>query len=936
MLNIYKASAGSGKTHRLTWEYIRLLFLAALGDGYRPASDSPHRQILAVTFTNKATDEMKQRILSELDGICGGKSGPETDRLREAAGLDGVRLRELAGTLLVRILNDYSAFNISTIDRFFQRILRAFARELGQSCNYNVELDQDAVLAESVDALMDSLEDRPDLLEWMIGLALENIENGQSWDATKKLTDMGRRLFTEEYKAAASELEARLNDKVSMKRFRDRLQTLLDGYADLDDKAVRELDESERRDLESARILLPDIYTVALFADIRDRIRDYCRENEVVLLSETADFLNRIIGDADAPFLYEKIGTRIRHYMLDEFQDTSALQWRNFEPLLRESLAAGNENLLVGDVKQCIYRWRNSDWSLLNGEVERRFAGQCRVETLETNWRSGGGIVRFNNDFFCEAARTVQRRYDGDSDTDGGVIKAIFRDVRQRTPPGRERQGRVSLQFVDRSRLSDKDWKAAVLERLPGIIRELTGRGYRLDDITLLVRRNTEGSQVSHALMEAGFQVVTEESLSLSSSQAVLAVVGRLEEVFEQGTFLPGESLYALCERLVRELEPAALQEQVFLRTFLDGVSEYGLRQGPDLKGLLAWWNESGKDRSVAVPDGENALHVMTIHKAKGLAARVVILPFFEEPFAARGGFHRQYIWARTDREPFRELPLVPLLYGKPLRDSWFAEHYWRENLYSLVDGLNVSYVAFTRARDEMIVCAARPKVLKKGNYSVNGLSDELFRQYEKELLAADDGSPWFVYETGERGRLPEQPPLPPAPACFREDGAFRSVPLDGRLQLTLKGEAFFDRSSQRSRGVVLHEILSRVERKEDLAESVREAVRAGDLSAAEAEAAAEWLAGRLDSVADRHWFDGTWTYRNECTLLDRDGSLLRPDRILFREGEAQVIDYKFGSERRPEHRKQVAGYTERVRAMGYRTEGYLWYVELGCIEAVS
>lgn len=936
MLNIYKASAGSGKTHRLTWEYIRLLFQAALGDRNRPASDSPHRQILAVTFTNKATEEMKQRIVSELDGICAGKSGPETVRLQKAAGLDEARMRELAGVLLVRILNDYSAFNISTIDRFFQRILRAFARELGQSCNYNVELDQDAVLAESVDALMDSLEERPDLLEWMIGLALENIENGQNWDATRKLTDMGRRLFTEEYKAAASELEARLNDKVSMKRFRDRLQAVVENYAALDAKEVQDLEPAERRDLESARILLPDIYTVALFADIRERIRDYCRENEVVLLSETADFLSRIIGDSDAPFLYEKIGTRIRHYMLDEFQDTSALQWRNFEPLLRESLAAGNENLLVGDVKQCIYRWRNSDWNLLNGEVERRFSGQCRVETLDTNWRSGGVIVRFNNAFFSRAAEAVQRRYDGDSGTDSGLIEAIFRDVAQQTPPDRQNRGRVSLHFVDRSRLPDKDWKAAVLQRLPGIVRELTGRGYRLDDITLLVRRNTEGSQVSHTLMEAGFQVVTEESLSLSSSQAVLAVVSRLEEVYVQGTFRSGESLYALCERLIRELDPGALREQVFLRTFLDGVSEYSVRQGPDLKGLLNWWSESGKDRSVAVPDGENALHVMTIHKAKGLAARVVILPFFEEPFAVRGGFVRQYIWARTEREPFRDLPLIPLLYGKPLRDSWFADHYWRENLYSLVDGLNVSYVAFTRARDEMIVCAPRPKVLKKGNYSVNSLSDELFRQYETPLLETDDGGPWFVYEEGERVTLPDRAPQPSVPSCFREDGPFRSLPLDGRLQLTLKGEAFFDRTSQRSRGVVLHEILSRVERKEDLAESVQTAVRAGDISVSEAEGAAKWLSGRLDSVAERHWFDGTWTYRNECTLLDRDGTLLRPDRILFREGEAQVIDYKFGSERRPEHRRQVEAYVERIRAMGYRTEGWLWYVELDRIDPVA
>lgn len=908
MLKIYKASAGAGKTHELTQQYLNLLF----------QSEHAYRHILAVTFTNKATDEMKQRILQELFALSDKTGDPHQGD---------------AQRLLISILNDYSAFQVSTIDRFFQRIMRSFARELGQASNYCVELDQDRVLSEAIDEMMNGLEDQPDLLKWLITLSLDNIEQGNSWDATGKLKEMGKRLFSEEYKLKSRDLEDRMRDKPSVLQFSEQLQELVDELHPRILENDKTLTDEQRRDYHTAEVILTDLYAIALFADIREHLVNFCRENNLVLLSETNDFLNRLIGQDDTPFVYEKVGTRLNHYMLDEFQDTSTLQWKNFEPLLKDSLDNGRDNLVVGDVKQSIYRWRNSDWELLNHKVFQKFGSDlCRVIPKRENWRSGEYIVEFNNEFFRKASDAVQlvynkeRKYDQTKrDGDAGLINQIFADVKQEVVPKHLGHGRVSLQFVDKE--SVKDWKAAIMERLPEVIREVLSRGYHQRDITFLVRTNSEGSVLSKSLMSNGFHVVTEESLSLSASNAVVAIVTQLKEMLDQGSVPEDVSLYALCESLVRDLPEEERAEQIFIRTFMDAVLDFSMGfQGGNLKDLLTWWDEKGSRLCVNAPEGEDALRVMTVHKAKGLAAPIIILPFFDEVFTPKGRV-TTYIWANPQRPPFNYLPILPLLAKKELQSTWFEEEYWKERLYHLVDLLNVAYVAFTRAREEMIVMGPQPKRLKKGGYSILSLSNVLFKHYEQELI--QDG-PWMTTEIGKVRTVAEGAEGESVRSnTVADDSLYRSVPIGARLRLTLKGADFFSEDSQRTRGVVMHEILSRIEVADQLEDSVRLAVSEGVLPQEEFEDVLIRLKTAIEGVQQYHWFDGTYCNYNELSILDENGVMVCPDRVMFRDQEAVVLDYKFGQVERPQYHDQVTRYKEKVAQMGRSVRGYLWYVTL-------
>ncbi|MBR5250176.1 MAG: UvrD-helicase domain-containing protein [Bacteroidales bacterium] len=911
MLKIYKASAGSGKTHRLTQEYLNLLF----------QSEQSFRHILAVTFTNKATEEMKHRIIQELDNLAQDPKHPRQEQARR---------------LLVEILNDYTAFQVSTIDRFFQRVMRSFARELGQAANYNIELDQQRVLSEAVDEMMNNLEGEEELLDWLITLSVENIERGASWDATAKIKEMGNRLFSEEYKLKSREMEACLRDKPSIRKYREALEQLHDQLSELEQQDPNSLTEDQRKDMITASVILMNINVIALFADIREHLYRYCRENNLVLLSETNYFLNRLIGQDDTPFVYEKIGTRIRHYMLDEFQDTSTLQWKNFSPLLKDSLDNHQDNLVVGDVKQCIYRWRNSDWQLLNHKIQASLDSSMYQEyPIRENWRSAEVIVHFNNAFFSKAAEAVQQVYNKergydllDTSPKASLIRQIFADVKQEVVSKNAGFGRVSLQFVDRERVADKDWKAAVLQRLPEIIEEILGRGFHLRDITLLVRKNKEGSLLAAHLLGQGYRVVTEESLTLSSSEAVLGLVGRLKQLSDQGSLPEDVSLYALCERLVRELSPDEHRESIFIRTFLDAVLEFTMGyHGGNIKELLTWWDETGCNRCVQAPEGEDALRILTVHKSKGLDAKILILPFLDELFSPRGNMGT-YLWVTPQKAPFNMLPILPLPYNADLKNSWFSEDYWKERQYYLVDLLNVAYVAFTRAKEEMIILSAQPKIKKKGDYSINSLSNLLYSHYDRAFLPLEADDRWKVLEIGQ-GRIVQPQQASEENQRLKEEAVFRSIPIGNRLQLSLQGADFFSGDSDRTRGVVMHKILSRVEKATELSKSIHIAVMDGELAQADVEAVTHELRQALERVRDQHWFDGTYQTYNEMTILDQQGQLVCPDRVMVKDKQAIVLDYKFGHVESGEYVKQVRRYLEKVSQMGWNVKGYLWYVSL-------
>lgn len=950
-VKLLRASAGAGKTHRLTREYIRMLL---------EGDDESYRHILAVTFTNKATDEMKSRIIEELHGMSRNPSDPG--------------LAEKARRRLVKILNDYTCFNISTIDRFFQTVIRSFAREIGQYASYKVELDTAAIISMAVDRMLDSLGEpgNEDLLEWLKDYSFRTVEEGGGWNVAGQLEEIAGLFFKEEFKLKARRYGKDFGERSAIRKFDAGLASVIstfrknaaglgaealsimsangltpdmfkgkskgpfmvfprlasgeikvpseklpDSFGNLHPEGLESIVErtmalfhDEYRNYASAIAIRKNLSLLGIYSDLYRSINDYLRENNVLLLNESADLLGNIIDGSDTPFVYEKIGNRYDHIMLDEAQDTSLLQWKNFMPLFRESISKGFGNLVVGDIKQSIYRWRGSDWRLMSDYIFDDL-GRSNIdgsEPMNDNWRSGSAIVEFNNMVFNGVGSAC-------------LLGEVYDDCLQSVPAARKGRetGRVKIRFIE-----DKKWKEEAIRRTVEDIRELMAEGYAPGNITILVRKNDEGAFAANALMKEGISVITEDSLLIGSSDCTSAMVnilrylstpedpvcgllveefvGRIPDKATDG------SLYEICQSLLGSgIFPAGEKDIPFVHAFLDCVLDYQGKFGSSVRGFLKWWDESGCKKSICAPSGQDAVRIMTIHKAKGLGLDAVIIPFMEEKFSG----HINTVWMETPA-PFEEIGLIPVKATKQLEETIFAEQYGNEMLLARIDAVNTAYVALTRAKQDMVVYAPASGARKGGGFNS-------FAEYMQEILRDRlDGDGEYVEGTVSSVKEDRKGPE------MILQSTFDIVPLGSRLKLSFKAEEHFDRGGDpRCRGIELHEILSRVDCMADL-----EKACAGDAEAF------DMLSGRMAAISEYHWFDGTYTSLNETSIADEYGNVFRPDRILVsRDGSrAIVIDYKFGSER-DKYRDQVGTYCRLLERMGYQSvEGHIWYVYSGKI----
>lgn len=1073
MLTVYRASAGAGKTHKLTGEYLTLLF----------AGPGAFRRILAVTFTNKATDEMKTRIIDELYKLASGKRSDYVDLLKSASAQTEEQVRKQASKILIDILHDYSAFNISTIDRFFQQTMRAFTREIGLQGGYGIEMDQELVLTEAVDRLLADLDEpeNKELLGWLIRFAEEKIEGGGEWNLRKDIMALSREIFKESYKAFSDEVGRDVADKGALENYKDSLYKIIRsveseakslgekalaimeqhvvkptdfkggsrsplcfferlakgemkeptatfvGLADkvenyytkttspgmkqiLEATVADGLGECVRstidlfghlKDYYTAKEIVRYYYTLGILTDVSRQVAAYREEKNVMLIVDTTELLNKVISGSDAPFIYEKTGTHIDHYMIDEFQDTSGMQWDNFRPLIEESLAHGRDNLIVGDVKQSIYRFRNSDWKLLDEQVQSDFSpGEVREETLKDNWRSCRNIVEFNNALFTTLPGVFQNLYNESLSASSlteeqralhftKIMSAYEKSFQRVPPPFRQKDGHVRVEFLPTD--EEKDWKEMSLERLPGVIGKLQEDGYDLKDIAVLVRTNQEGAQVADALLTYkeehpddpySYDIISDDALFVSGSAAVRFLVALLRhlknpedrtneriafysylvlkgmfgtdlQTFPSGVMsalraLSRQSLYEITEGLFRLFAADFPEnEQVFVQAFLDMVSEYTQKESADLDRFLKWWDDTGWRKTIVTPDGQNAIRILTVHKSKGLGFKVVIIPFCDWEIDHRPT-KPVILWCHPEEKPFDRLHLVPVRYGQALAKTIFAGDYFKERLHAFIDNLNTLYVAFTRSKEELLVFAPRPKKIKGETGEVekiSSLSDALWTGLHTEAADTRAGEPLislpasFDTETGvfELGDW-WHPAVKTGTTDVDEIGMARlnSISPNDRLQLRLHGKGYFFDDEQRKHGALMHEVLSGIRTREDIARSVERYRQEGIIDREEAVA----LVSRLEQLLSRpeaaSWYDGTARVLNEVDILFGKGLSRRPDRVMITGDKVIVVDYKFGEHTNQRYHSQVREYLKLIRQMGYeQVEGFLWYVELDKIEAV-
>ena len=1025
-----KASAGSGKTYNLALKYITLLLKNE--DRYA------YRHILAVTFTNKATEEMKTRILKELHVLATSTSeSGYRDRFVPDLFPSDRELREKAEAVLRDILHDYSAFAVSTIDKFFQQTLKAFSREIGQFASYQVELDKDSLVAESVDRVLDALtEEDGTLLSWLTANVLEQIEKGGRYSPDANLLDMARRLksnqrkeameaagltdelmcskeklmgirekcrevitsFVEEVRAKASAAlavitEAGVDPKDSNRGFlaaliayaawddRERVAALKDTFISKASDSDQWFPKTKKKDLlpkvypfleapledfcalfdkpfavyNTAYIIDDQLYGLGVAGELSKSFNEIMKEKNVLCIDDSNTILRDIIDGSDAPFVYEKLGVRYEHFLLDEFQDTAGVQWQNFSPLLKNSDSQGGENLVVGDVKQSIYRWRGSDWKLLNETIPSEFP-EHEQETLQTNWRSLSNIINFNNGFFGYAASVLDKM---DGHEGPGPVSGIYADVAQEVAKKNKPGGSVSLTFCD------KDMQ---LQAVLDAVMETCSHGARLSDIAVLVRSNASGEEVAAYLMENGVTVITDDSLKVKGSVTVRRLVSLLSFAENPADTVSGylasslevtvpegsRSLVDMAEGLLRGLKESDTEgvwrgEVLHIQSFMDHLLDYVSANGNNLRGFLKWWE--GEDPSISSPSSGNSVRIMTIHKSKGLDFPYVILPFAENINL----YKPSVCWCRSKFEETELGGVADGVYDVNLSSSTsstlFAEDYKKESFLQAVDNINTLYVAMTRAALGMHIIAKTPpaalfKPQKDGGLPPFKDFSQLLYMYMDQSLPSDsltrsveDGKERFdVGEIVDFGTFHNVGEDDVQAFEVPEGEEYPSIRERGRLRFSADAADFFSEdgsagvsASNRIRGVVLHDILSEVILPADLPAAVAKARATGNISPEEAEVVLEMLSAGIKDKEDYGWFpEDRSAVKNEVTLIDTDGELYRPDRVVVKDGSVVIVDYKFGEHRRV-YERQVKGYARIWKRMGYENvTAYLWYVQTG------
>lgn len=932
MINIFKASAGSGKTHTLSKTYLDLLLKAD--------SKTAYRNILAVTFTNKATEEMKERILRDL-----AEEGKTNPRARE---------------ILINLLHDYGSFSVSTIDKFFQQALRAFSRELGSSGNYQIELDKASLTKEAMDRVLDDLTEKDkDLLGWFTKQLETALDNGESFHLESSLYEMAEEFgdvnekFTYD-KKKLTELKARCKEIVdtfhkdvyenalcidtttwgktaakglaqyagAQTKYKDSVKAAnATTLAKLAETAGCEamyalMNPQGRRwkEYRTARMVEKVIFTLGLAEEFYSKLAIIEEEKGVISLDESTSLLRDIIDGSDAPFIYEKLGVRFNHFLLDEFQDTSVVQWENFKPLLANSVSEGYSNIIVGDVKQSIYRWRNSDWNLLDKKIEENFEGKVKVITLKENWRSTQSIVNFNNEFFTFAA-------------DNLGLSTIYADVKQEVKVEDSQEGCVTVDFCEDE-----------LEMIDGYIEQAVAAGAKMSDMAILLRTNGEGKKVAEYLLSKGYSVISDDSLDLKSSLIIRKIVSYLHSLCNNSdslnTYLSESleidsereyhSLLDLVDGVIKDLSethPDEIKGQtLFIQSFMDDILEWTSIHGNDLRQYLKHWEES--KIAISSPNDPNAIRITTVHKSKGLAFPIVIFPFAEKV----GLFKEDTLWCHLDSdaemgESFNSI--FPVVLGKSSGDSFFSESLKNEMEMQRIDNLNIFYVCLTRARKEMHIIAKNPpKSLIDGKSSPNDLSQLLYLYCEQNGYTF--GSPYRWNEASKK----EDSEIEEFDAEYETYG-MNPEACSRRFVASSDAWDYFSEEgigqSKRLRGIEQHALLSRIRTSDDAPEVLRSIEpQTRELLLERISAHSEWFSPELKTL-------------NEVAIIDSFGNTNRPDRVLVdEEGRVTVIDFKFGEEDE-KYSGQVRRYMRLFREMGYgEVSGYIWYVPTDKIIQVS
>ncbi|MCQ2067222.1 MAG: UvrD-helicase domain-containing protein [Bacteroidaceae bacterium] len=1057
-LTLYKASAGSGKTFMLAVRYIS--FLARNPQAYR--------SILAVTFTNKATAEMKQRIMSQLYGISRGLSASEsyfsTVRKLVPQSVSDSQIRENAGRALSLILQDYGHFRVETIDSFLQSILRGVARELQLGSNLSIELDVKKVIGNAVDALLTDISQKSDELRHVMTFIQDNIDNDKGWHIDKSLKEFSEQLFNEDFMLKSGGLEKALDKPDTIREYSALLKEKRDGSIErltddmrrcgtdltsalngrgisvdsinsnagklivsiadgvfltakpgktlqksIDEPAsifkkgqlkddpglesfaaditaplfrkAQEIWQEYDYTINSTKAALSHLNELALLMAVRREINRIDNEEDTFVLADTAHLLSELTEN-DTSFVFEKTGSFIRHLMIDEFQDTSRMQWNNLGLLIHECLSQNEDCLVVGDVKQSIYRWRNSDWNILNSEIEQKFA-TYHPETvpLVTNRRSSANVIDFNNRLFPLAAECVSGIYRDMFGESHATLGRAYGDVIQEIPLHRNGSpltpgGSVRVRLL-RESPSGTDKEELRMEMIADELDRLTNAGVRQGDITMLFRGKKEIGKVAawFAANRPEYRMVSGEAFQLDSSTSVRILVNVLKwladdsdqvalaallyewknEVLHEESglhtimtsdplsLLPDSigsrretlrniPMYELTEYLFRAFGlGGSCSQDAYVLSFLDTVKEYSSRVSPDISDFIQAWDERLHENAIPAENADS-ISLMTIHKSKGLEFNTVILPYCDWPLTRSGG----NLWCEAAEAPYNGMALLPIEYASSLGNSVFSADYREETGRQLVDNLNLLYVAMTRPKLNLVMLstvtpgktATRPQNISDVISCCITTDRFVSHITDDGVLEADYGEITLPEKKSQEfsgNPFDEVPSVESVQMLsFGIRASFKQSGDSQKFVHSVKNDAEYEYSTQDTyieNGKLLHQLLSGIACESDIDREVGRMLAQGLMESREKAASISRLLHKaIAAPLPKRWFDGHWTLFNEASVLFRNG-----DRVGTRRPDRVMTD---GSEtivvdfkfgrENEEHMHQVQEYMELLGRMGF------------------
>lgn len=1037
-LTVYKSSAGSGKTFTLVKEYIKLLI----------NNPQDFKHILAITFTNKATEEMKSRILKNLDQLASGEANDLKDvLLNEFDGrFDADQITLRANEAYDLIIHNYSRFEVSTIDSFFSRVLKSFARELDLPLSYEVEMNTELALSETIDNLFRDLDDQPEIKKWLTQYSKEQIENEKSWNVDQQIQKLGKNLFKEEFqegfrdqevdlsklKSTIDQLKKEVNlfestsknfgekvfniltqngltyedfhygksgalsafyglekheyDLESKKRFMQTLAGEMPWGAKkspqfdlacqvgeqqlaLISKEALDYLNKERKHYNTAQAILRNIYAFGLLESLHQKLKEYRDEHNVMLISDTNIILKEVLKEADAPFIFEKLGSIYKHIMVDEFQDTSNFQWSNLKPLIINALSEGHEVLIVGDVKQSIYRFRGGNMWLLLTQIKEElgpFYPNSSDRNLTDNYRSLSEIVNFNNALFSKLPEALK---DHESLPESELFKLAFEGHGQNIK--KAQGGLVRMRFFE-----NENWKEEAVNDLVQTIEINRERGYDLRDMLVLVNRNADIPDITNAFMQAKIPFINGDSLRLDQSDLVVFIMTLLQyfqsdkdevqtlnliilfkrlmdkdyqEVFitkrkerltlESAGFPSAflKNIHSLKKRSLFDLVCELLvifnfheKSDIYLQQLLDLMLEQGQKGKNSIASFLEWWEKEGENQTVSTSEQTNAIRIITIHKSKGLESPIVYIPFTD--WGILPGVTMHQFWTAHIPPEYGDLKYIPLDFNRSkLMDSYFETDFLQEAEEGALDILNKTYVAFTRPREKLYLSAPQTK---SGTSSIHqyliGLLEEMGLESTEEgnYIQFTQGHEHAKIGNAERQSHSTILKIYPE-ASFLE-----------QLNIRNDSDRFFmlqqtDQAQNITLGNQVHDVLSDIRVKEDLSNVLRQRLQSGVMSKEVVDQVQDRIEKLFADEVISRWFSDQYEVFNERSIW-YEGREHQPDRLLCKGKEAIVIDYKKEVESETHH-VQVQRYMKAIKAMGFeQVSGYLIYVEPVVVKEVS